>query len=107
MPVRYSEAELLASRCKAIGHDWDFVPNARRAPWGTMMTLRCTECSSVREDIYDLNGELTHRNYVQPDWYTGVENHTKAEWRKIHFLNMAKQGRKAEITHTTTRKKAA
>lgn len=104
MPVRYSDAELRASRCKAVGHPWELTPNARRAPWGTMMTLRCTNCVSIREDIYDLNGELTHRVYNQPDWYTGVEHHTKEEWRKIYFNHIARQNRKSEVIYKSTKK---
>lgn len=105
MPVRYSDAEYKASRCKSIGHDWDLVPNARRAPWGAMMTLRCTECVSIREDIYDLMGNLTHRVYDQPDWYTGVEHHTKAEWREIYFRHLAREKRKSEVVYKKETKK--
>lgn len=105
MSVRFSANEYKASRCKAIGHDWDLVPNNRRAPWGSLMTLRCTECHSVREDIYSFNGELTHRVYEQPDWYKDVDQYSKAVWRSIYFAHLARQKRKSEVVHNQRTKK--
>lgn len=103
MPVRYSKEEYKASRCKAIGHPWELIPNARRAPWGSMMTLRCTNCVSIREDVYDHMGDLTHRVYDQPDWYKALEHHSKEEWRTIYFRYLANHGRKSEVIFTPTK----
>jgi hypothetical protein len=101
----YDAMTLAYSPCKAVAHDWDTIPNQRRAPWGTMLTLRCTCCHSIREDIFDLNGNRTGKaNYIQDDDYKNLPSLSKAEWRVIYFHYMKKQGRSSEISRDAATK---
>lgn len=81
------------TRCFAIAHDWDIIPNRRRPPFGEMETLRCTGCGLIREDIYDRYGGLQNRNYIKPPGYDDVPKQTRAEWR-VKFLKETRAQRR-------------
>lgn len=103
IPHRLPGYVLEMARCKAIHHDWDVIPNRRRAPWGTLMTQRCTTCQSVREDLLTVTGTRNgSANYDYSYNYEQLLEHfgdlTKDEWRVVYFRYLAKAGRKAELT---------
>lgn len=78
-----SDAPLPFLRCRAFGHTWEeFIPVGKRKPeWGFRISLLCTSCSMERHDVIDTAGGLSHRQYLQPDDYSGIGGYSRAEYR--------------------------
>lgn len=59
--------------CRGLGHSWDIyepgVGERKAAPWGQRLSLLCVRCGMSRHDTFDLLGELSTRDYKQPDGY--------------------------------------
>lgn len=81
MPKKYRYTQ-----CRALGHNWESVPNRRKAPWGVLMTERCTgPCHGIRENTLDSNYDLSVRVYDLPEDYSDVPpGMTRADWRREH-----------------------
>jgi hypothetical protein len=69
--------------CRTLRHAWDpIAPGDRRPLFGTLATLRCDRCGTIRYDKFSrITGDrLGNPQYVYPDGYRG-EPHPMSWWR--------------------------
>lgn len=73
--------------CRTLGHAWDEVPSTWRPDNGlAVITLRCTRCTTTREDVISrLSGGLYGRYYTYPEGYKDAEKMNKDAWRKQYL----------------------
>lgn len=82
------------TRCRTFGHAWDVIPSTRRPPWGSLITLRCVGCGTIREDVVNSRtGTLINRNYIYPLGYKDAPKMTRREWRTHYIRGEKAQGR--------------
>ncbi len=78
-----------ALRCRTYGHAWDEVPASmvsltKRMVGGFQLHLRCTRCTTLRHDVYNLVGHLAARYYEYPEGYqhaVGSEKFSRDQYR--------------------------
>jgi hypothetical protein len=51
----------------ADGHTWDRLPFAKRTSFGQPRDYRCPECTTIKHQIIDANGNLAAQWYEYPD----------------------------------------
>lgn len=82
------------TKCRTFGHTWDEVPNTWRPQSGTLITLRCTRCGTIREDVVSpLTGALYGRYYIYPAGYREAPKQNRDAWRK-QFLKDRRKTRR-------------
>lgn len=81
------------SRCRALGHAWDHIPNTRRSPWGKLLTFRCEHCGTVREDIVDQLFQLSSRRYIKPNGYK-AEKMPRSKWMGQYVRSERRKAKK-------------
>ena len=53
----------------ADGHSWDRQPFAKRTSFGQPRDYRCVNCTTIKHQIIDANGNLAAQWYEYPDDY--------------------------------------
>ncbi len=72
--------------CRSIGHMWIETDVETAPQWGVPLWLRCERCNSVRKDVYDINGNLSHRSYAHSEGFLrqwGSDRPTRHDFRMI------------------------
>lgn len=72
-------------KCRAWGHEWEEVNPTRKSRFGFLFSLRCVRCGTTRNDIFDINGVLQHREYVYPDGYQSNEGRWTIEELRLEI----------------------
>jgi hypothetical protein len=81
---RRGELEEAFITCRTLRHSWDAIPTGERRPkFGTLVTLRCTRCGTLRYDKFSrITGErISTPQYVHPDGYRDADRHPMSWWR--------------------------
>lgn len=77
--------QLVHDQCHTFGHAWFEVDGDYKPLFGTLFALKCERCGAIRNDIFDVHGELASRNYRYPDGYREGKV-TRAEYR-VRLMN--------------------
>ena len=72
-------------QCHTFGHAWFEVDGDYKPLFGTLFALKCERCGAIRNDIFDVHGELASRNYRYPEGYREGKV-TRAEYR-VRLMN--------------------
>lgn len=67
--MRGTERDVEFVRCHTWGHTWYETDGDYKPLFGYLFALRCDRCGAIRNDIYDVHGQLASRNYRYPDGY--------------------------------------
>jgi hypothetical protein len=84
-------------RCRTLGHAWDVLSTGSQTDGASLLHLRCTSCTTLRDDNVAMDGSVKRR-YVYPEGYRRAKDATddrptKAEWR-LQFLSIARKTRR-------------
>lgn len=55
--------------CRTYGHAWDEHRPLGRAAADWILWLRCTRCTTERQDIIGNDGKMVRRRYIYPALY--------------------------------------
>lgn len=78
--------EYLMCRRSVLGHAWEpYQDNEKPAPsFGTRFSVRCSRCTTQRHYLLGFNGERLGKEYVYPEGYKLVGDHTSEEfWQEV------------------------
>lgn len=81
--------------CRTLRHAWEPTATGDRRPkFGTLVTLVCTRCGTLRYDKFSrISGErISAPQYVHPDGYRDSERHPMNWWRAAWAESLYERG---------------
>lgn len=96
-------------QCRLLGHAWDEIPSdlsikGKRVLTGERMSFRCVRCQTVREEVWNIKGELSMRRYIYADNYQfGKGGRIYApQFRQTYLSERKKSGAEVLSYHVRT-----
>jgi hypothetical protein len=70
-----------------FNHDW-VETEAERNPkgGGWYLTMRCSQCGTIRTQIVDRYGNIEKGSYKYPEFYRDTDGWTRSQWRVQYLL---------------------